>query len=481
MINKSSLLFLTFCLVQVSSQSHISFECEQIDQHRSKILAKSENFTDCKVKNVLQVSDVEKIIVKTAPNGVWEDEISNSLEIGAITFVNSLMMKIPTKAFEKFKNLRTFCACDVQLRMIIRDDFADAQKLTDLKLRRNLISKLQDGIFSGLKKLRKLDLSENLIRTIGEGTFVGCSDDLEKVDLSLNKLKELDFASLISLAHAKKRPIGLSLNSNEIKHVKENHHVSHLVFESLNLKDNFLHHFSCPNMKIGELHLENNLIESISFDNCSVEYMKVSRNKLKWLHIHEDMKGLIAVENQIESFIVMGNSKMYHLELTKNGKIEQVFPTLKSMDHMQYLNLSNTIIGTLHEDTFVRMTELKYLFLKSSRIEIIPFGIFNNNKQLVTLDLSDNDLKSVDFHMFTGLDELKTLNLSGNKLSQIEGIEKIKTVLPELKQIGISGNNWKCINLSRMIRTLSQLGISIFDDKMTEKVKEQSILGVECY
>lgn len=116
--------------------------------------------------------------------------------------------------------------------------------------------------------------------------------------------------------------------------------------------------FSCPDTRIGELHLENNQIDTISFDNCSVEYMKISGNSLKWLHIHHDMKGLIAAENQIESFVITGDSKMYHMELTDNGEMEHIFPTLKLMDRLQYLNLSNTVIGVLHEDTFARMTEL---------------------------------------------------------------------------------------------------------------------------
>lgn len=433
------------------------------------------------MENVLQVSDVDEIIDAAAPNGLWEHQSSVPMEIGAVIFVNSSLMKIPTKIFGKFRKLQMFCACDVQLRLITRDDFSEAHNLKELRLRRNLISELEDGTFSNLKKLQKLDLAGNLIRSISEETFVGCSEDLEKVDLSNNRIKEIDFATLIPLAHMKKRPVELFLNSNEIRSVKESHRVHHLLFESLNLRENFLKTFSCPDVKIGELHLENNQLESISFDNCSVEYMKISGNNLKWLHVHDDMKGIIAAGNQIESFVVSGDSKMYHMELTDNGEMEHIFPTLKLMDRIQYLNLSNTIIGVLHEDSFARMTELKYLFLKNSGIQIIPFGIFGNNKQLMTLDLSDNDLSTVDLHMFTGLDELKTLNLSGNKLSQIEGIEKIKTVLPELKQIGISGNNWKCINLSTLIRTLSHLGISVSELNGEVEIKEQNISGISCY
>lgn len=345
------------------------------------------------------------------------------------------------------------------------------------------MSELDDGILSNLKKLQRLDLSRNMITTIKEGSFAGCSDDLYKVDLSFNRIKELDFSSLTPLAHPKKLSVELNLESNLIADVKESHRVSHLVFEELNLKDNFLHSFSCPDVKISELHLDNNGLENVSFDNCSIEYMAISRNKLKWLHIHGDLKGLIATKNKIESFVVSGEPTMFHLDLSENGEIENIYPSLKLMDKLQYLNLSNSIIGILHEDTFARMTDLKYLFLRNAGIQIIPFGIFINNKHLITLVLSDNKLETIDLHMFTGLDKLKTLNLSGNSLSQIEGIEKIKTVLPELKEIGISGNNWKCLYLSTMIRTLSQQGINVTVEPTTTLMgkNDENISGISCY
>jgi Leucine-rich repeat (LRR) protein len=479
-MDKAFFLLVIASLIDFSSQSLTSFKCEHHDHQKNGIFLKAKNFTDCKIEHAMQVSFVNEIIDQAAPTGLWEHPNAKPMEIGALIFVNSSLMKIPTKVFGKFRNLHLFCACDVQLRLITRDDFVDAGNLRELRLKRNLLTQLEDGTFANLKNLQKLDLSGNLIRTISEETFVGCSESLERVDLSFNKIKEIDFATLAPLAHIKKRPVELFLNSNEINQVKESHRVSHLLFESLNLKENFLKSFSCPDVKIGELHLENNQIETISFDNCSVEYMKISGNNLKWLHIHEDMKGLIAAANKIESFVVSGDdSQMYHLELTENGEMEHIFPTLKLMSHIQYLNLSNSIIGVLHEDTFARMTELKYLFLRNSGIQIIPFGIFGNNKQVMTLDLSDNDLESIDLHMFTGLDQLKTLNLSGNRLSQIEGIEKIRTVLPELKVIGISGNNWKCLNLSTLIRTLSQLGVSVIEGRGEEG--EQSISGIGCY
>ncbi|CRK98101.1 CLUMA_CG011469, isoform A [Clunio marinus] len=485
---KAIVLLYLVGLFELSWQHNQSLKCNRYVTQSTSYSRSGASFSlgphfICDVENVKEASEVRVLIEEISKPGL---AAKNPSEIGAIVFKASTLLKIPTEIFKEFTNLTSFAANDVQLRLITRDDFMDAHNLASLSLRNNLITSLEDGIFLNMKNLRSLDLARNLITEISEMTFIGCGDNLYKVDLSFNKIKEIDYATLAPLAHPKKLPVELNLNSNEIRFVKESHGVSHLVFEDLSLEDNFIRSFSCPDVKITELYLNNNLLETASFDNCSVEYMAVTNNKLKWLHIHKDLKGLIAPRNNIESFFVNGDSKMYHFDLSDNGQIEHVFPSLKSMTTMQYLNLSHSIVGILHEDSFEKMTQLKYLYLKNSGIQIIPFGIFGNNKHLMTLDLSDNELETVDLHMFTGLEKLKTLDLSGNKLSAIEGLERIKTVLPELREIGISRNNWKCLNLSVLIRTLNQLQIKVAADEPTElrepRGEDQgSISGVECY
>jgi Leucine-rich repeat (LRR) protein len=239
-------------------------------------------------------------------------------------------------------------------------------------------------------------------------------------------------------------------------------------------------------MKIGELHLESNRLQVISFDNCSVEYLVVSQNHLKWLHIHNDLKGLVASENNIGSFVVSGeDSEIYHFDLSENENIGHVFPSLKNMQEMQFLNLSHSFIGVLESDAFIEMRELKYLFLKDCGIEIIPFELFVNNKFLMTLDISSNSLETIDLHMFTGLDRLRRLDISGNKLSRIDGFERIRTILPELKEIGISGNRFECHDLSVIVQTFEQIGLSVtthqhhhnhHNHKFTKNVD-----GIPCY
>lgn len=457
---------LVLCLIGFSHQRIQSFDCKDSGHHDASISAES-----CIIHQVFDSRGVYEMMEKFPTKTI----------IG-VSFQNSSLLAIPRKLFQKFPQLAKFDGSNVDFRLLARDDFVDAHNLTDLSLSGNLIQELADGIFSPLRKLLRLDLSRNFISSISESTFAGISEVLIFIDLSMNKLHELDFSAIAPLAHHKKSPIVAKFNQNSIKNVKESHKVNHLYFDQLHIDGNFLNSFSCPDVRMKELHISSNQLNTISFDNCSVEYLVVSSNNLKWLHVHGDLKGLIATKNEIESFVISGESEMYHLELAENKNIENIFPTLKTMENIQYLNLSNSIIGVLHEDTFARMTELKYLFLSNAGIVIIPFDIFANNIHLITLDLSNNDLQTIDLHMFSGLNHLRTLDLSGNDLRQIENVDKIRSVLPELQHLGINGNNWKCLYLSTLIRSLSVQGISVnSNDNFIYVETEQSISGIGCH
>lgn len=286
------------------------------------------------------------------------------------------------------------------------------------------------------------------------------------------------------IAHSRKLSVELNLNHNEIKQVKESHRVSHLAFEAFLLKGNLLESFTCPDIKIGELHLEDNRLQVVSFDNCSVEYLVASHNHLKWLHIHSDLKGLVAPKNHIDSFLVTGeDSEIYHFDLSDNQDVSHIFASLKNMPEMQYLNLSHSFVGVLQENAFSDMKELKYVLLKNCGIEILPFEIFANNKFLWTIDVSDNVLESIDLTMFTGLDRLRILDLSGNKLSKLHGFERVRTILPELSEVGIAGNRFECNDLSVIIRTFEELGINVVIPEFTSHhhYGKKQVDGIPCY
>lgn len=465
------------CCLKISSPQNI--ECgshirESTIFHASGVFFKSGPYSVCTAQNVSSGFSVSALL--DGNNAIKPQEI------GAINFLTSTFTKMPTEVFKRFKNLLSFVASNVQMRVITRDDFSEAKNLTSLALRNNLIYELESCLLADMPKLQSLDLSHNLITSIASGTFDGCSSDLFRVNLSFNKIKELDFNSFKSLANPKKLSVELDLRSNSIRTINEVSAEFSLAFERLNLKNNLLRTFSCRNMKITELTLENNSLESVIMEKCSVEFLDVSRNKLSTLHIINELKGLMSKYNQIKELNVEANPNIYHLDLTNNNATSNFLPNIKMMKQMKHLNLTNTVINTLTEVTFLEMKQLEYLFMKNTGIKVIPSGMFVKNKLLMTLDLSDNNLKAIDLQLFDGLEKLKTLKLNGNMLSEITGINKIKMILPELKEISIAGNGWKCLNLSTMIRAFNQQGINISGDLAAASAKSRfNISGIECY
>jgi Leucine-rich repeat (LRR) protein len=400
--------------------------------------------------------------------------------VNVIYVTNSTLLKLPTRIFDVLPNLEKFYINQVDLMQIPRNDFQNAKQLQTLNVHKNRIEKLEDETFAQMKNLHEVDLSHNLITEINENTFKGIGDIYE-IDLSFNRIKVLDFIVFVPLANKQKPfPPEVNLNHNEISEVKESKNVHHLAFQQLSLNNNQLTAFSCPDITIIDLKLNSNQLSSISMDNCSVDLLSVGYNNLKWLHLHSDLKGIKAENNSIKSFIVNQPSDMIYVRLSENEDISHIFPTLKTLKEMRFLNLSHSYIGVLQDESFDEMENLTYLHLRACGIQIIPFGVFSNNKNLKELDISANLLETVDLHMFSGLEKLNFLDISENKLRQIDGIEKVKDVLPELKEIHIDGNPWKCEHLSSLIRALNHLKIKI-TERVPKNIEVVNILGIPCY
>lgn len=425
------------------------------------------------IANACQLSDINSNLLKDTVYGKLS-------EIGQVSFSNSTLSKIPTIIFTKMPNLVFFRAMNISLMQIYREDFRDAKNVTNLYLNNNIIRTLEDYTFMHLKKLQILDLSSNLITSINKETFGGTSETLFEVKLCDNMLTTLDYSALTPLAQGKKYPLELHLENNEIKDVKKSEGTSHLHFQLLSLNNNHLSAFSCPNIKINTFRLENNHLEAISMENCSIEYLQLTSNKLQHLHVRNDLKVLLLMRNPLKSIDFEEDSQLSHMEIIEVEDFSQIFPKLKTLKNMKHLALVNTLIGNLQEDSFTQMENLKRIALQSCGIQTLPHGIFAKNKNLFHIDLSENKLERFDLHMFKGLDKLNNVDISGNKISQIEGIEKIKILLPEMREIKIEGNPWKCLSLSTTIRTLNQLNIKI--SKITNVTTDvQNILGIPCY
>jgi Leucine-rich repeat (LRR) protein len=460
--------------------SYSSYTLKSRTNFKSGATILFENYGQYFIKDVLRMSDLDDICLRHLLNKSKFVGNATCETVMQMVFKNSTLLKLPTALFAKLPNLKIFIARDVNLMQIYRNDFESLKQLNILNLSDNLIAMLEDGIFSHLKELNVLNLSNNKITALFEETFIGMGDNLYQLDLSGNKITVLDYVVFIPLAHQKQYPLELMLNNNDIKRVVESHRVHHLQFQTLSLKNNHIAGFSCPDVKIVELELASNRMQSVMLDNCSVEYMVVKNNSLKSLHLHSEMQGVAAGGNKIRSIVVGESPKISHLDMGEIEDLSLVLPSLRTMTEMMNLNISYSRIEKLNGDTFGEMEKLQRLYMRGCGLQIIPFELFVNNKELRLLDISLNQLETIDLHMFTGLNELTQLNIAGNKLSRIANIENIKNVLPKLKEVTLDGNPWKCIELSTIARTLKHSNVNI-SESGRKNFAVQHILGIPCH
>ncbi|XP_055888379.1 relaxin receptor 1-like isoform X2 [Biomphalaria glabrata] len=119
---------------------------------------------------------------------------------------------------------------------IENDTFKNAQKLDSLYLGSNRISIVEARSFHGLKELTLLDLSENLISDLNIELFKDLGK-LETLLLSDNKLKILQNGIFDSLANL----ISITLNNNEIAYIEPQSFKYMVNVQSLELRFNRLH------------------------------------------------------------------------------------------------------------------------------------------------------------------------------------------------------------------------------------------------
>lgn len=94
--------------------------------------------------------------------------------------------------------------------------------------------------------------------------------------------------------------------------------------------------------------------------------------------------------------------------------------TLKKLQRLQFLNLSNNPLRKLSNETFDGLMLLTRLNLSNTKLTEIQSGTFATNYLLLSLDLSKNYIKTIDFkimHTFPYI--INVLSLEDNPIEQI--------------------------------------------------------------
>lgn len=442
----------------------------------------------CELQNVSSTSELDNIFANF-PSSVYMYSSYGSRsqytdqylqQFVEFSCKNVTLTKFPHLLFQKFSNLEKISAVEVQLEEINRDDLKSSDKLKILDLSKNKISRLENLIFFHCKSLEEINLSKNEISWIHDNAFEGMSSKLKTVKLNFNKITIFKEEFFKLLMESSKQLWFINLSDNQIKEIVKSNQTSNmkLTVNHLHISNNKLKIFDFPNIEIDTLKLDQNQIETLSF-NGSVNKLYVMNNMLKELFVGSGTEYVSAETNKITQFRCDNNSVLENLFISGNPLGNDILRELKTAKKLKNLDLSETLLDSLSVDSFAEFESLKELRLDRNAITLIDYGLFAHQKNLELLDLSFNSIANIDLHVLATMTSLRELHLSGNKISKIDNYENLKTILPTLESIGLEENNWNCGYLSKLKISLLSQSIAIVDAVNPVK-NETSISGIRC-
>ncbi|XP_058453296.1 uncharacterized protein LOC131431531 [Malaya genurostris] len=394
-------------------------------------------------------------------------------------FIDSQMIEIPKKIFERFTSMSHLSAVNSSIESISRYTLERASQLTSLNLSINNLAELQNYVFAGATNLAVLDLSSNNISNIEEKAFSGLTS-LHSLFLAGNRLKVLKDNVFTPLGNLKK----LTMARNYLEVLQSKLFASNSRLTMLFLQNNqlvLLEQDLFENVaKLEYLWLKNNNLTSFELSNVNVNIVNVMNNKLKRIVINASVQELYLSNNSISEIVANDTTDftLRTLDLSWN-KITSL-DAISNIHSLKILDLSHNKIGALNLTTFSKMTELLDLNLEDTQISNLQYGTFSQLASLTRLDISYNNLNQIDLDIFTSSNHMEEIYIEGNRLKAIN-YEEIHKIFPSLKQISIADNNWNCSFLTKMIRTMNGLSIVVGGFKSETLIANKTnVKGIYC-
>ncbi|KAJ8675167.1 hypothetical protein QAD02_010953 [Eretmocerus hayati] len=305
---------------------------------------------------------------------------------------------------------------------------ASAPHLSTFSLTRNLVHELPPRVFSHFDRLVRIELSGNMISGVNQQSFIGVEDTLIDLDLSSNRLSEIDD---LSLPHLRT----LNLASNLLKRLTPEtfRHLGHL--QNLNISDNPLHSGFPP-----------------LFPRTLVT-LDVARTGLQVL----------------PSILMLNLDSLSSVSFSGNRLVKLNSGTFKRQRNLTSVDFSYNEIADIDDETFTGLQSLYYLNLRGNYLRTFKGEYFNTGTGLEILDLSDNVIEHISSTAFLIHPRLREIDLSFNKLSVFPS-ESIRT-LQFLERLDLSNNRLTVIGEFAFSR-LARLRVLDLSNNLIESVEE---------
>ncbi|KAB8038660.1 leucine-rich repeat protein [Silvanigrella paludirubra] len=238
----------------------IDFRVDSLANLSNLLNLKELEFIDTKINEIVSESfnglNLERITFKNNDIGVISESSFNNLNnLKEINISGNRNLRLAQNSFKNLINIEKISITNSNLDNILDDVFGNLPKLKNLNLEGNNIKKIHKDAFiyiysldklylsnnsiSDLEfisqnlKISKLNLSKNNIEIINYSIYI---KNIEFLDLSFNKIKELDHYSFYYLNTLKY----LNLNNNPITRISERAFYLLPNLEVLSIKDSLM-------------------------------------------------------------------------------------------------------------------------------------------------------------------------------------------------------------------------------------------------
>ncbi|XP_074872088.1 uncharacterized protein LOC142024213 [Carettochelys insculpta] len=313
-------------------------------------------------------------------------------------------------------------------------------RLRVLVLRRNYLTKLEDGIFRHLSSLTYLDLSRNRLTYVYKNTFLGmaslrtlllqgcqlaavtrdtfsCAYKVETLDLSDNNLQYIKTYAFRNLRHLRV----LQLSGNRILTLQKRAFWGLTSLRHLSLAHNSLYKVSQGSF------LDLKALESLDLShNGLLSYSKYDSRSpfaglrvLQWLDLSSQQ---VRPPIQVPSQLFQGLGKLRELRLGDNPSGIFLNLSLAPLASLRLLDLSNIYPSregpfNLHPELFRGLGGLQQLRVDGSSLRDLPKEVFSSLASLEWLSLRENRLWNVSQAPLAGLPSLRYLDMASNPLA----------------------------------------------------------------
>ncbi|KAM7390160.1 hypothetical protein PAMA_008370 [Pampus argenteus] len=418
-------------------------------------------------------------------------------------------------------------------------DFKNLPGLTELNLRRNWITQIDEGAFAGLSSLKTLNLNNNRLSKLGDYVFNGLSK-LTELRIISNGIKTVAPTSFMSLTSLK----FLDISYNKLNRVAKFNsilqhlpHLQELVIQKSGITTFRSWELTNTSIQLTSLDLSQNLLEVFSitadvFPNLT--WLNIGgpprRKHITWDVRNNtflsrvttlDIGGLQLSLNDMKTLLESFNTSLTTLRMNamKHNLRELInisctIPTLSSLQlrrnklsssdlfqacvNITELDLAENCIKNVSDDSFRSLPGLRILSLNRNGLSSVP-SVIRNLSTLVELDLSTNSISSLGCHDFANLTYLRKLSLYQNSISalqqcvfkdlirlqylklQTNHITKLnaafKENLPYLKQLHLNRNKLTSISEGEFKGLQSLQNLSLHENQIND-LAEDSFIGL---